>query len=151
MKKKRQSEVNNEIFVDWHFQAQEMLPELTDKIAGADCAMGLWVEIHFAFDTAYNEPRNDDLIRRIYGFANWCMKQPRSNNAQDDLFTCVIVCFYEDIPTNKAARTDMTRWFTLQDVRQNKEVFSYHLSAAEYEDLLALFTSAKTGKRKKNG
>ena len=151
MKKKRPSETNDAIVSDWRSQAQEVLPELVEEIVAANNPMQLWIDIGFAFDAAYNEPRNKDLIRRIYDFASWCIEQPRSDDARDDLFTCVVVCFYEDIPKNKAAREDMPRWFTLEDVRQNKKVFSYHLSAAEYEDLLTLFTSAKTGRRKKNG
>ena len=148
--KKRQNLTNELIVVDWRSQAQEVLPELAVEIAAAANPMQLWTEIGFAFDAAYNEPRNEDLIRRIYSFASWCIEQPRSKHAQDDLFTCV-VSFYEDIPMNKAARLDMTRWFTLEDVEENKQVFSYHLSGDDYEELLDLFASTKTDRRGKRG
>ena len=131
------------------------MPELVEEIAKATNSMQLWIEIGFAFNDAYDEPRNEDLIGRIYGFASWCVEQPRSEHAQDDLFqddlfTSVVVCFYEHIPLNKAAWVDVPRWFTEEEVRQNKEVFSYHSSAAEYQELLALFGSAKTEKRTKS-
>ncbi len=136
--------------MDWRSQAQEVLPELGEEIAEATNSIQFWIEIGFAFDAAYNEPRNEDLIRRIYRFASWCIEQPRSKHAQDDLFTCVVICFYQDIPANKTARADMPRWFTAEDVKQNKEVFSYHISVAEYEELLASFAAMKTEKHKKS-
>ena len=140
---------------DWRSQAQAVLPELAEEIAASTNSMQLWIEIGFAFSSAYDEPRNEDLIRRIYGFASWCIEQPRSEHAQDDLFkddlfTSVVVCFYEHIPLNKVAWADMPRWFTEEEVRQNKKVFSYHSSAAEYEELLALFAATKTEKHKKS-
>ncbi len=151
MKKKRQSETSNEVVSDWRRQAQEMLPELMDEISDAVTPMQLWIEIGFAFDNAYNEPRNEDLIRRIYSFASWCVKQPQivDAQAQDDLFTCVVVCFYEDIPANKAARADMPRWFTKEEVQQNKEVFSYSISEGDYQELLNLFALTKIDKGRK--
>ena len=148
--KKRQNQTNAPIAVDWRSQAQAVLPELAEEIAAATNSMQLWIEIGLAFVSAYNEPYNDDLIRRIYGFASWCIEQPRSRHAQDDLFTCVVVGFYEDIPLNKAAWADMPRWFTAEEVRQNRRVLSYHSSAAEDEELLTLFGSAKTEKHKKS-
>lgn len=150
MSKKRQIETNDEIVSDWRSQAQAALPELAEEIAASTNSMQLWIEIGFAFDSAYGEPRNEDLIRRIYGFADWCVAQPRSKHAQDDLFTCVIICFYQDIPMNKNTRSDMLRWFTAEDIKQNKEVFGYHISEAEYEELLALFGPAETENHKKS-
>lgn len=145
MKKKCQSESGNEVIYSWRRQAQEMLPELIGEISVAATPMQLWIEIGFAFDNAYNEPRNEDLIRRIYSFASWCVEQPQTVDAQaqDDLFTCVVVCFYEDIPANEAARADMPRWFTEEEVRQNKKVFSYLISSEEYEGILAMYKQGK--------
>ena len=68
-----------------------MLPELTEKIVSVVNPMSPWVDIGFEFDEAYSEPHNDDLIRRIYGFASWCLEQPRCKRAEDDLFTCTEV------------------------------------------------------------
>lgn len=149
MKAKRRAEVLNKPLVDWRSKAAEMLPELVEEIAEAINPMELWIEMGFAFDASYKEPRNEDLIRRIYGFADWCLEQPQTDSAEDDLPTNVIIGFYEDIPRNKAAREDMPRWFTLEDIVRNKAVFSYHISEAEYEELKALFGSAERAKQKK--
>ena len=132
------------VALDWRSQAQAVLPELAEEIAASDNSMALWIEIGLTFNDAYDEPRNEDLIRRVYSFATWCIEQPAWEHApddlfQDDLFTSVIVCFYEHIPANKIARADMSRWFTEEDVRQNKKIFGYLISSEEYESILAMY------------
>ncbi len=128
---------------DWRSKALEIFPELSEEIKVADNPMYLWIEICLKFQKAYEVPQDDDFIRRTYGFAGWCLQQARDDRTEYDLFTCVIVGFYEDIPNTRAARADMPRWFSLENVRQNKEVFSYHLTEAEYKELLTLFVSVK--------
>ena len=48
----------------------------------------LWDDIRFyIFCRAYEEPRNDDFIRRVYAFAEWSVKQTKAaaNLVLDDL------------------------------------------------------------------
>jgi len=54
------------VVCDWQGKALEMLPELAEEISETLSPMCLWTEISFAFEEAYIEPRNEDLIRRIY-------------------------------------------------------------------------------------
>ncbi len=144
---------------DWRSKAGELLPELRngllgDEIENAVSAMSLWLEIYHLFCHAYEEPRNDDLIRRVYTFADWCIERtqrPRVG-AQDDLATCVMICFYEDIPSTEIARLDMPRWFTRSQIVQNESVFRYGLNEKEWRELLALWETrprhpAKSKKR----
>ena len=149
--RKKQQEGDIKIEADWRSQALETLPELSEEIKAADNPMYLWIEICLRFQRAYEAPQNDDLIRRIYGFAGWCLQQSRDSRAEYDLFTCVIVGFYEDIPAIKAARADMPRWFSLEKVQQNEKVFSYHLTEGEYKELLTLYVpvKAKYGTRRR--
>jgi hypothetical protein len=35
----------------------------------------LWIKLRSAFERAYEEPINEDLIARIYAFADWCVAQ----------------------------------------------------------------------------
>ena len=134
----------------WRTKAVELLPEMEEDTNPSDNPMALWIEIRMAFDQAYQEPRNEDLIRRIYGYADWCSEHgERSENAGEDPLTCVAVCLYEHIPTREASRLDMPRWFSREDIVLMKELFSYHLNPDEYERLLELFPDPKQGRRRK--
>jgi hypothetical protein len=77
----------------WRAAAIERLPELRDTIASADSIMLLWIELRMKFEDAYREPRNDDLIRRIYSYADWCLAAPRNEDAGHDPPTAARTCF----------------------------------------------------------
>jgi hypothetical protein len=114
----------------WRAIASEFLPTLKDEFACEDdpaTPMQLWIEVWQHFEKAYMEPRDEDLIRRVYAFADWCELQDQDpdTSAGNDLPTCVIVCFYEHLPANAKSREDMPRWFTLNQVDQMKDTFSY--------------------------
>jgi hypothetical protein len=94
---------------EWQSVARETLPELQSEIMAAKTPMALWTEIVFAFDEAYDEPKNDDFIQRVYRYADWCLERDMGETAAEHLPTCVSICFWEHIPTNEAARRDMPR------------------------------------------
>lgn len=134
----------------WRAKAIEILPEMEEDTNPSDNPMALWIEIRMEFDHAYKEPRNEDLIRRIYGYAGWCLEQgERTDHAETDLPTCVVVCFYEHIPTREASRQDMPRWFSRADIVLMKEIFSYHLNLDEYGRLLAMFPEPQPSRMSK--
>ena len=128
---------------EWQEVAMQMLPELRSKIETAETPMSLWLEIVFSFDEAYEEPRNEDFIKRVYGYADWCLSHAVGETAAEHLPTCVAICFWEHIPTTKAARDDMPRWFSFEDVIANQHFFRYHLSDEEFEDLKGLYRRSK--------
>ncbi len=72
----------------------------------------------------------------------------RSEKAEKDPPTCVVVCLYEHIPIREVSRLDMPRWFSRDDVVLMKDIFSYHLNPNEYERLLGLFPESPQRRRK---
>lgn len=116
-------------------EALERFPEFNQEISESENPMALWIELHLIFENAYKTPRNDDLIKRIYMFADWCLQQPQSQHAEDDLFTAACVCFFEHISEYKAAREDMPRWFTVEKLTALESVFRYHLSEEKFAAL----------------
>lgn len=133
----------------WRAKALELLPELAADILHEeiDTPMQLWIELSLVFDRAYEAPRNESLIERIYQFAFWGLEhgEHHPTDAGRDLPTCVCVCFYEHIPTNEAARRDMPRWFTREEVVLMRELFTYHYS--DWDGLLALFPEPMSNRR----
>src|SRR5690242_6827264 len=105
----------------WRAAAIQRLPEFREIVASAEHVMALWIELRWKFKEAYRDPRNDDLIRRIYSYADWCLDAPRNDDAGQDPLTAVTVAFYEHIPTWPAAREDMPRWFSVEVVAGGKD------------------------------
>jgi hypothetical protein len=121
----------------WRAPAIERLPELRNAIAKAENVMSLWIELYIEFKRAYQEPRNESMIARIYSYADWCAQASRIDDAGRDPLTAVTVAFYEDIPQLQAARDDMPRWFRFNEVLRSKQVFAYSIGETAFNDLLA--------------
>ena len=134
---------------DWQEKALELLPGMEDEIFEVSSPMTLWIEIGLEFRQAYHEPKNEDLIRRVYEFSRWCVEHEQGMSAADDLPTAVAVCFYEHLPTWDGAREDMPRWFTLEEIEHMHQLLSYHQTAEEFAQLKAMFTPAEKISRKK--
>lgn len=132
----------NKSSIDWREEAARLLPELSEELSESDRPMRFWIEVNLSFERAYENPKNEDLIRRIYQYADWCLQHHEDNvDAAEHLPTCVCVAFYEHIPRCPQARADMPRWFSRDDIVLMKQTFSYLTSEKEYEDLLTLFPS----------
>lgn len=121
----------------WRSAAIERLPELRTLIASVDNVMALWIELRIKFEDAYREPRNEDLIARIYSYAHWCWNAPRHEDAGHDPSTAATVAFFEHIPEIPAARQDMPRWFTFDEIAANKQLFISSIGEIAFQNLLA--------------
>ena len=123
----------------WREKAAELFPELEKEVGEAENPYLLWFELRAIFEYAYGPPWNESLIKRVYEYAYWCESQPRGQTAEDDLLTVVAVCFYEHLPEHPAARADMPRWFTRDEIMAMKSLFCYRISESDFAELLKLF------------
>lgn len=135
---------------EWGKEAFNRFPELIDRFDFVESPHSLWIELRFAFDEAYKNPRNEDLISRIYAFADWCCEQPEGTTAEDDLASAVVVGFYEHIPEVPEALEDMPRWFSLSEVHQMKQTFSYMVGEEGFQRILLAYQRAEQGKARNN-
>jgi hypothetical protein len=133
---------------EWGREAFNRFPELIDRFDSVESPYLLWIEIRMAFEDAYKAPRNEDLISRIYAYADWCCEQPEGATAEDDLASAVVVCFYEHIPESPEALADMPRWFKLSDVCLMKETFSYMVGEEGFQRILQVYQQFEKGKKK---
>ena len=133
---------------EWGKEAFKRFPELLDEFDAVASPYELWIELRFAFAAAYKDPRNEDLISRIYAYADWCCSQPEGSTAEDDLGSCVCVCFYEHIPEVPEALEDMPRWFLKEDVLVMKETFSYMVGEEGFQKILLAYQRAEQKSKK---
>ncbi|HET6841633.1 MAG TPA: hypothetical protein VFK06_08085 [Candidatus Angelobacter sp.] len=132
---------------EWGQEAFKRFPELIDRFDFVDTPHQLWFELTDSFFQAYKAPLNDDLISRIYDYANWCCTQPKGTSTEDDLGSCVCVCFYEHIPESSEALQDMPRWFSLSDVLTMRETFSYLAGEDGFQRILLAYERSTEPKK----
>ena len=121
----------------WRREAIARLPELRKMIAAAPSVMYMWNELWWPFRDAYErQPRDEDFIRRVYAYADWCERAPRTRDAGTDPPTAVAVAFYENLPTHPAVREDMPRWFTPEQIAISKGIFAYFMDEKQFAELM---------------
>lgn len=128
----------------WKRAALDTLPEYRGIIEAADNPMALWIELQMEFEDVYrNAPLNDDLIRRFYDYARWCMQSPGENGYLSDAGTAATCAFYEHLPQHPAIRRDLHRWLTQDEFTKLRGVFLYHLSDQKFAEFEAEFLAGK--------
>jgi hypothetical protein len=123
----------------WHTEALGRFPELSERLESVATMYELWFELTDSFKKAYQAPKNEDLIARIYAFAEWCCSQNEGSSPDDDLGTCICACFYEEIPTCADATADMPKWFSRFEVLAMKPIFSYQVGEEGFMRILAAY------------
>jgi hypothetical protein len=122
----------------WRDEAIRRFPDHALAFREAESPYAVWIDLWIAFQSAYDSG-NAALVADIYAFAEWCGTQPRGASADDDLATCVNVCFVEHIPSHPKALEDMPRWFTLAEVERMQDTLSYIVGPEGYAKVLARY------------
>ena len=121
----------------WRKVALEKLPSCKALIEKAATPMELWIDLGSEFHIAYQEPRNESMLSAIYSYALWCLeaRDPTTSSA-------VVVCLFEDLPLNSAARKDLPHRIGKTLFLGLTNVFKYHLSAEEHRRFVDEFLEA---------
>ena len=127
---------------EWLKEAHRRFGDREDVFEYVETPYSLWSNLREVFKRAYDYPYKEADIRAVYEYAEWSCRQPRGETAEDDLLTCVAVCFYEHIPEVEAAVKDLPRWFKLSEILTMREIFSYHTGAQGFERMLEAYPKA---------
>jgi hypothetical protein len=119
---------------EWLLKAQKLFPELQSWIfEPQDNPMSLWIDLWYLLTRAYQEdPINEDLIGRIYGYAAWCFQQPDTGRAENSLSGATAVGFIENIPLESNVSADLPRWMSAETFEDLEGVFRYMLDDEQY-------------------
>ena len=131
----------------WREKVSELFPELSDVMSDPKLDMTtLWIELFNRLQIAYIPPQSDDnMLRRIYDFAAWCLMQPDTGEARTDPSSGAAFGLFEDIPLDKKASADLYRWISEESFRGLENIFRYHFSDEEFESFSAHFFAMKRG------
>ena len=132
---------------DWRAKALESFPDLQDIVKEEQGGpIGLWIELFYKLTRAYDEqPSNDDLIRRIYDYADWCLNQPSTGDATTDPSSAAAVGLFESIPLNQNVSEDLHRWISVEQFEGFENLFRYLQSDEEYLRFTDKFMRKKKG------
>lgn len=127
----------------WRKKAFEQLPELGTPLQEEDNMYSFLNDLFDSLEKATKD-KKDDLIKRIYDYALWCLEEaPRGKTAEDDIFTAIIVCFFENIPLSPHIYQESYKWIPRNWFVDMKEPFLYHGSESDYQKILIQYNHKK--------
>jgi hypothetical protein len=115
----------------WNKEAVARLPELEYMIGhlNFDSPMMLWIELRMKFDQLCEQrPQDLDLLRRIWGYADWCLTHPSA-----DVRTAVVAAFCEHLLDARATRETLPEIMTKCDFIELRPLLLPHSSEGVFE------------------
>ena len=125
----------------WRKEALMRLPELHGLITSdeVDNPMMLWIELQLKFTSMCEQkPPPLELLRRVWGYAKWCME-----HGHDTMATAAAFAFCEHLLDRKATRSILPEIMTRPDYEKLRELLLYHNSEEEFAEGLELFETHK--------
>lgn len=126
----------------WRRHALELFPELREEIEGDDVfsPISLFFELlPFALDA--HRRADDEALRRVYGFAQWCHHQ----RAGSDLPNAVGVAFYEHLFDEWELRDEVAPWLSPAVARDVWQLWEARLAPGELKTLRRLLPDLSPG------
>jgi hypothetical protein len=119
----------------WRHEAFERLPGLRKQLQREKTLFGFCHALYDELVHAY-ERKDEALIRDIYLFSTWCLEQPESSRAEDDLPTAISLCFFEHLPEREQIRRDLSRRLPHSLLVSMKEIFCYHGTPEQFQEII---------------
>ncbi len=91
------------------------------------------------------------VIRRVVDFHNWCMSQPRGEDAGDDIMTIQAVGFFENVFEHDELLPLILHLTTRRELIDNREYLVNWVGQARYDAALKLMSPIPKKHQKKHG
>lgn len=120
---------------DWRSRALASFPELREELEDEDDIFSIYIlftELDPLLKSAHREG-DDDMLRRIYGYASWAREQP-----DDDIQNAAGVSFYEHLFDQKWMRPLVIPWINSAIVRDYLNLWELMLPPADLEEVRQL-------------
>ena len=112
----------------WRRRALEAFPELRNELNDRheiSSIYELWFELLALTDEAHRK-KDDDFLRRVYGYAEWCRVQ-----RDKDIWNSVGVCFYEHVLDEPSTRDTVIPWLSNDAIADHMVLWEESVPAAE--------------------
>lgn len=124
---------------DWRARARVSFPELREGLEEDGDILSIYTlfsELGDMLRTAHRD-RDDDMLRRIYGYASWARQQP------DGVQNAVGVSFYEHLFDERWMRPLVIPWLNSAIVREYMELWEFMLSTADLDEVRHLLSQGR--------
>lgn len=119
----------------WRKEAFERFPEYRKELQGEKLIHCFLSMLHTHLLEAYRIS-DFELITRIRDYVFCLSNTSPGHDASSDLGTIVAVSFFEHLPESRMIRDDIGRWFSEAELLNMRELFTYHGSDAQFEEML---------------
>ncbi len=82
---------------------------------------------------------DENTIRRLVEFADWCKLQPRGETCSDDICTISVVAFYENLFLHEHTKWLIPRLTSKEVVEQDKDYLVAWVGQENYEKVIEQF------------
>ena len=82
-----------------------------------------------------------NLLRRVVDFHDWCMDQPRGASSTDDIYTILVVGFYEELIKNQDTRAWITHLLPREELVDNREYLIKWIGREAFDLAVACYDS----------
>jgi len=122
-------------------EIERRFPEVKARLSEGDeqypyLVMGSVVEWLRSLSTSEITP---DIVTRLREFRDWCERQPRGATASDDIYTILVVGFYEKLFAVDVTRRLIPRLIPRGDLIQNAEYIKSWVGSENYQLALDLY------------
>jgi hypothetical protein len=125
-----------------HIELSQRFPEIRDRIQD-DAGLPYLLMGKLAGWIAEISPQEltQELVSRVVMFTKWCEEQPRSGDATDDLFTILVVAFYEKLFDSDTTRSLLPKLIRREDMVANADYLKSWVGEENYNKALKQYGS----------
>ncbi|MEY2511686.1 MAG: hypothetical protein QOE26_2449 [Verrucomicrobiota bacterium] len=80
-------------------------------------------------------------LERVRSFVTWCEQQSRSEDPGEDIFTILVIGFFEKLLESEALRCFVPVFLTRDDLERDPNYWTTWVGEENYAKALALFTA----------
>lgn len=82
---------------------------------------------------------SSETLNNIKKFSHWCNTQPRSDSANDDIYTIYITSFFEELCENEITHPIVIELITKDEFIRNEEYLTEWIGMKNFSKILKLF------------
>lgn len=114
----------------------ERFPEVRSQIYDGDEELPYMLMRHLAnwLKELPAKELTPSVTNRVVAFNHWCERQPRGEQATDDLFTILVVGFYEPLFESASTRALLPKLVPPEDIAANAEYLRTWVGEENYNE-----------------
>jgi hypothetical protein len=129
----------------WRRKALALFPELKDSLhARGYSVYQLYFDL-LPLERAAHGRGDHEMLRRIYGFAEWCLSQ-----SAKELWNSAGVCFYEHLLDEPDLWESVIPWLSPEVVPKVGGLWQARLGEKRYQQVLKRFAALADMRRREN-